>query len=88
MTSGAAMWLSDLVDAIAAHDWDLHVERAGRRASAAAGEGDVLYVACATRGDEALEGQGRTPRAALEALWVEVARYARGNARVTAGARR
>lgn len=88
MTSEPAMWLSDLVDALAVHDWDLHVERAGRRASAAAGEGEPLYVACATRGDEALEGQGRTPRAALEALWVEVTRCARGTARVTNGARR
>lgn len=71
--------LTELPHAMLARDWDLHVERAGTRfGREASGEKhEPLWVASVSRGDFALEAQGRTPAAALEKLWGEVVDYCR-----------
>lgn len=71
--------LTELPHAMLARDWDLHVERAGTRfGRQASGEPhEPLWVASVSRGDFALEAQGRTPAAALEKLWDGVVEHSR-----------
>lgn len=71
--------LTELPHAMLARDWDLHVERAGTRfGRQASGEPhEPLWVASVSRDAFALEAQGRTPAAALEKLWDQVAEHSR-----------